>query len=172
MTLQSSGAISLADIQTEFGGSNPISLSEYYGVASGIPASGNPISIGDFYGKSSYLDQQTVTVGNFSFKGAIYYGYTASWGSISDGTFNVKSGAVIRALQWGNSSNSIGIQLLLEGVHANSGWTTMNIAGTNYTRTAMTFSTDTSNNSTTWTYSTSTNPFGTTVGATKVVTFT
>jgi len=52
MALQTSGAISLANIQTEFGGSNPISLSEYYGVASGIPASGT-ISIGDFYGKSS-----------------------------------------------------------------------------------------------------------------------
>ena len=30
MALQSSGAISLSDIQTEFGGGNPISLSEYY----------------------------------------------------------------------------------------------------------------------------------------------
>ena len=54
MALQTSGAISLADIQTEFGGSNPISLSEYYGVASGVPASGT-ISIGDFYGKSALI---------------------------------------------------------------------------------------------------------------------
>ena len=30
MALQGSGQISLADIQTEFGGSNPISLNEYY----------------------------------------------------------------------------------------------------------------------------------------------
>ena len=30
MTLQASGAISLGDIQTEFGGSNPIGMSEYY----------------------------------------------------------------------------------------------------------------------------------------------
>jgi hypothetical protein len=30
MTLQSSGFISLANVQTEFGGANPISLSEYY----------------------------------------------------------------------------------------------------------------------------------------------
>jgi hypothetical protein len=30
MTLQASGAISLGDIQTEFGGSNPIGLNEYY----------------------------------------------------------------------------------------------------------------------------------------------
>jgi hypothetical protein len=31
MALQTSGAISLNDVQTEFGGSNPISISEYYG---------------------------------------------------------------------------------------------------------------------------------------------
>ena len=52
MALQTSGAISLANIQTEFGGSNPISLNEYYGAASGIPASG-AIDFADFYGKSS-----------------------------------------------------------------------------------------------------------------------
>ena len=50
MTLQSSGAISLADVQTEFGGSNPIGIDEYYGRAAGIPASGT-ISLNDFYGK-------------------------------------------------------------------------------------------------------------------------
>ena len=53
MALQTSGAISLLDIQNEFGGSNPISLSEYYGAASGIPASG-AISIGNFYGASAF----------------------------------------------------------------------------------------------------------------------
>lgn len=52
MTLQSSGAISLANVQTEFGGSNPIGINEYYGVASGVPASGT-ISLNDFYGKSA-----------------------------------------------------------------------------------------------------------------------
>ena len=52
MTLQSSGAISLANIQTEFGGSNPIGINEYYGVAAGVPASGT-ISLNDFYGKSA-----------------------------------------------------------------------------------------------------------------------
>lgn len=52
MVLQSSGAISLFNIQTEFGGSNPISISEYYGAASGIPSSGT-ISFNNFYGKSA-----------------------------------------------------------------------------------------------------------------------
>ena len=58
MALQSSGAIKLSEIQTEFGGSDPISLSEYYQNAdpdlvtennTGIPNTGNAISMSDFY---------------------------------------------------------------------------------------------------------------------------
>ncbi len=52
MALQSSGPISLLDIANEFGGSTPHSLSEYYGVDSGIPSSGS-ISIGNFYGATN-----------------------------------------------------------------------------------------------------------------------
>ena len=51
MTLQTTGTISLLDISTEFGGTAPHSLSEYYGRA-GVPSSGT-ISIGNFYGKSN-----------------------------------------------------------------------------------------------------------------------
>jgi len=52
MALPNSGQLSLDDIQTEFGGTNPIGLSEYYGVADGIPASGT-IDVSDFYGASA-----------------------------------------------------------------------------------------------------------------------
>lgn len=56
----SSTPIKLSEIQTEFGGSNPISLSEYYQDAtpdlvpdtsanSTVPSIGSPISLGDFY---------------------------------------------------------------------------------------------------------------------------
>lgn len=38
MSLQSSGAISLSQIQSEFGGSNPISINEYYRGGSRVPA--------------------------------------------------------------------------------------------------------------------------------------
>jgi hypothetical protein len=58
MVLPSSGPISLNDIQTEFGGSNPISISEYYNAVPGIPASGT-ITFSDFYGTSSALYQFT-----------------------------------------------------------------------------------------------------------------
>ena len=37
MTLQTSGAISLSQVQSEFGGSNPISMSEYYRGGSYVP---------------------------------------------------------------------------------------------------------------------------------------
>ena len=52
MPLQSSGAISLNDVQNEFGGSNPIGIDEYYSAASGIPSSGT-ISLNQFYGASA-----------------------------------------------------------------------------------------------------------------------
>jgi hypothetical protein len=53
MALQTSGAISINDIVGEFGGTAPHSLSEYYGVAAGIPSSG-AISLSDFYGASAF----------------------------------------------------------------------------------------------------------------------
>jgi hypothetical protein len=57
MTLQASGDITLKDIQAEFGGANPISLSEYYrggayvvnqSINNNIPTSGS-IQLSDFY---------------------------------------------------------------------------------------------------------------------------
>ena len=58
MALPSSGTISLNDLQTEFGGSNPIEISEYYRggsrvpnitVNNSVPTSGQ-ISLSNFYG--------------------------------------------------------------------------------------------------------------------------
>ena len=65
MTLPTSGPLSLSDIQTEFGGTAPTSLSEYYAggayVPSGtsgtngpVPSSG-AIGIANFYGTSSLV---------------------------------------------------------------------------------------------------------------------
>lgn len=67
MALQTSGAISLDNIQTEFGGSNPISLSEYYaggsyvpsgssGTYGSVPTSGT-ISFQQFYGTTKAITQ-------------------------------------------------------------------------------------------------------------------
>ena len=74
MALQSSGAITLAQIQTEFGGSNPISISEYYRLGSyvtsnntNIPTSGT-ISMNQFYsGDLLTAGSQTFSSGNSNF---------------------------------------------------------------------------------------------------------
>lgn len=82
MTLPTSGALTLADIQTEFGGSNPISLDEYYAggsyVAAGtsgtngsVPSSGT-ISVWNFYGTSAYIPPTNPTQ-----KAIFGYGQTA-----------------------------------------------------------------------------------------------
>ena len=71
MVLQTSGTISLSDIQGEFLGDNPISISEYYrggtyvpeaAINANIPTSGT-ISLSDFYGTSRAVDLQAKLVG-------------------------------------------------------------------------------------------------------------
>ena len=86
MALQSSGAIKLSEIQSEFGGSNPISLSEYYRNGSyttsnntGVPTSGQ-ISVSDFYGGTNITSPTTGT--SYITNGAITSAGTAlglSW---------------------------------------------------------------------------------------------
>ena len=81
MVLQSSGAISFSNIQTEFGGANPISLSEYYSNSgtgytsgiSGIPNTGSSISLSQFLGKSK-------TIVNYMVSGT-GLGYMEEYGS-------------------------------------------------------------------------------------------
>lgn len=52
MALPASPPLSMTQIATEFGGSLPHSISEYYGAAAGVPASGT-LSFTDFLGKSA-----------------------------------------------------------------------------------------------------------------------
>ena len=63
MALQSSGAISLLDIATEFQDSAPHSMSEFYAADSGIPASG-AISFNDFYGATNIKDHSFQFLGS------------------------------------------------------------------------------------------------------------
>lgn len=92
MALPSSGTLSLSDIASEFGGSTPHSLSEYYGAASGIPSSGT-ISISDFYGASNA--PSTYTILNYGSRNTSmvlsqpYYRYGSSWiGTLTSGYGN------------------------------------------------------------------------------------
>ena len=104
MPLQSTGAISLSNLQTEFGGANPISLNEYYRNAgrvdrtvTGVPTSG-AISMNMFYGEANAVGVSVVTsrVGRAINTGSIIMptgiqaldiiivGYKANWESITN----------------------------------------------------------------------------------------
>lgn len=78
MALQSSGPISNGNVQGEFGGSNPASLSEYYSAATGVPSTGNPISLSDFYGTSNVVTFSYEMIGG---GGAGGYGRSDGGGS-------------------------------------------------------------------------------------------
>lgn len=101
MALPSSGALSLSNIQTEFGGSNPIGLSEYYAGGAYVPAgtsgtygavpSSGAISIRNFYGTSKVtltIPASTITItGNVS--GSVYgtAGAKLAFGYWGDGSY-------------------------------------------------------------------------------------
>ena len=107
MALPTSGPLSLSDIQGEFGGSNPISLSEYYaggglvapgttGTYGAVPSSGE-ISIRNFYGTSSAFTPVTNTYNSGSGTETVPTGATqlviTAYGSGGDGAaFDVSSG--------------------------------------------------------------------------------
>lgn len=66
MALPVSPPLSMTQIATEFGGSLPHSMSEYYGVAAGVPASGT-LSFTDFLGKSAVIPGQQLFTTSGSF---------------------------------------------------------------------------------------------------------
>ena len=104
MALQSSGQIKLSEIATEFGGSAPHSLSEYYGAASGVPSSGEIKLAADFYGTSNIviLAAGSMTAGrvseakNVSGQTATYIGRNPStaFGSSSIGSMSLTTNSI------------------------------------------------------------------------------
>ena len=177
MALPTSGAISFANLQSEFGGSSPITMGEY--AAFRVSGSGNTISMNQFYGASSSLDTQTVTVGYYAGNQYVgpQWGFNSitGYGSTSDGTCNFYSGAAYHYLYYFDLNASNGYFTFgVAGNRANSGWTTCTANGTVYQRTAATYTYNSSNNNTFWQWNdggAGPNPMGTTVGATKTVVF-
>lgn len=176
MAVTSSGMIGLNEIHVEAGGGSgaacTINDSDIRGLIG--KSSGVMMGFNEWYGASSSLDTQTITVGVQTPAYTYYptiYGYfvtTTTVGSLSDGTSDIYSGSAIQNITW--NSNQI-LNFVVYGQHSNSGWTTMNIAGASFSRTSATYSQI--SDRTTWQWSSiSTNPIGTTSGATKVVTFT
>jgi len=166
MALQSSGAISFANLQTEFGGSHPITMGEYS--AYRVSGSGNTISMNQFYGAAGTLDTQTVAVGSVTWNtlayiGRINNGVGVDIGSISDGSWNVKDPeATILALY--KLTNYHTFALTIDGTYTNSSdWTTMTVNGNDYARTSATHTTGNGQTNWYW-YSVTINPFGATSG--------
>jgi hypothetical protein len=140
------------------------------------------ISIGEFRNAADVLDTETVTVkyiplntsGKLPIPGFSGYSLSPSRGSTVNGLCAFKSDATINGMFVSIFGGSTNLTFSLSGIHTNAGWTTMNIDGTNYSRSSATFSQDTSTSPgvTKWVWNPITSiPFGTTDGATKVVTW-
>lgn len=103
MPLPSSGPISFSDIQSQFGGTNPISLSEYYrgggfvtntGVNNTIPTSG-AISVGNFYntyGRVPIAITISASTNNYDAYASRTLSYVAG---VSDLTYTIDAAVVI-----------------------------------------------------------------------------
>ena len=127
MALQASGAISLANIQTEFGGSNPIGLNEYYrngtyvgGGAPNVPTSGT-IDFADFYGAQSAI---VLTISsNAANQNILTLATAAGYNAATDTT------PVIVTINSGVTVSGSGTYALRTGVLNASSSLTINISG-------------------------------------------
>lgn len=128
------GTASLANVQSEFGGSNPISLSEYYNSGVSVPASGQ-ISINDLRGKYLYygggsFGMQTISLNDFNDKTAGYVtGYGFSTAHTTSHTWSLNTGGITNNQTGGllYHYNSGGVNaVLIEGIYwayESSSWT-------------------------------------------------
>lgn len=121
------------------------------------------ISMSQFHGKSNSVDVQTVTVGSYASGGYINvtnYGFandSTPFGSITDGTFNGSGNVAIQRLSYGQGVSVVVFRLV--GYRSNSGWTTMKIGSTNFSRSSASF---TQGATTQWSWTSAvSNPFGT-----------
>ena len=130
MALQSSGAISLGNIQTEFGGSNPIGLNEYQSTVG--QSSGNNISISDFYGLSSSIHGTAISAAYVDGQYFDQSGYRKNFiGSITDATIDsFQSSTVCEITQVENLAGTLNFTISITSgskTFSNSGFTTLNL---------------------------------------------
>lgn len=92
MPLQSSGQIKLSQLASEFGGSTPHSLSEYYN--RGNVTSSGQIGIGEFYGQGAGT---TATLSTNSGTMTRYEGVSEDFGN---GEYAVVTGATNPTITW------------------------------------------------------------------------
>lgn len=164
MALQTSGAISLNDIQGEFGSSNPISINEYYrgganvpntSVNNSIPTSGT-IAFSNFYGGASAsvdnnvsFTMQEYTIGS----GKIAFQYRGANSSMSDGsltTNNLNSYTITDiAKVFPDPSNIFGMAVTFSGTgNGYNAYTTGLVRGLSWSGGSASFNTPSSGNNT------------------------
>jgi hypothetical protein len=128
----------------------------------------NSVWVGGTEVWSRNLGQSTVTVGRYNDGYVEYYGYSnldSTFGSISGSTASFLNNATIQEIAFSYGY----VTFVVSGTQNNSGWTNMDIAGTNFSRSSASYAT--ASGKTYWSWIDN-NPFGTTTGATKTVTWT
>lgn len=138
MTLQSSGAISLSNLQSEYGGSNPISMSEYYRGGSYVQTSSTTQTTSSWYGQGS--GSRTLIGGYYSspddFGGwngykvtGVRYGFS-NRGTYQSGIDNPPSGSLV---VWNNvglgtayARSQYSSQITLQSSYTSGGYTYQN----------------------------------------------
>lgn len=158
---------SLLDVYAEFGGSGQ-PLASFgaggsfvppgtSGIHGAVPSIGSPVDILVFAGTSNAIATYDLTVG----ADPPEYGFddVQSIGTMDPDVW-FQDGLAFLALSY----NSGFVSLVLYGNPSagNSGWTNLNVNGTNYTRASATYTPGGGNSS--WTWASGSNPFGTTPG--------
>jgi hypothetical protein len=116
-------------------------------------------------GGSIYSGSATVTVGQYVDVSFTIWGYAnVLAGSVTPATWGGTGGNFLQ-LCWFDAGVDF-VSFKVNGVFPNEGWTTMTIGGVPFTRASGSYSND--GVDTTWTWIT-TNPFGTTVSATRAI---
>ena len=182
MPLPTSGAISLDQMHVEAGGSSgtncAINNTDIRGLIG--KSSGATMSFDEWHGASSSLDSITVTVGIKPALHALYagpwYGYhsSGSYGSASKTSVAWNSGASyneLNAAKPGIYAGQYQLRVSISGgAFGNSGWTSMTVGGSTYSRTSFNYGSSPSGQY--WNLNVGyTSPYGTTAGATRLVVF-
>jgi len=99
------------------------------------------------------------------------------YGSLTKTTIDLGNGTeTIRALKSYGTENNANKTVQLQVTGGNNlndgGWTTLQIGGSTYTRSSASYSSSSSLNQRTWTWSNTSNPFGTSSGATRNISIT
>ena len=162
---------SFSSIQSELGGSNPITMGEYTAWTEKASATSN-VRMANFRGGFG------MTVGKHSISNSKgpgtsdYYGYSnlQNWnvqnGSVTSTTMIMPSGT-LGAVYYATTENRV-TYVVQTGSNSNSGWTTLTIKGYTYNRASATSYSYSSPNAT-WIFTTSTNPFGGVYGDTTLI---